>query len=449
LIKKTNFKCWAIIENFKNNGFITIQNLESLGISKNDTIKRYGNPIMMNVDITIADFREYDQSKIYDYKKSAINANDIKISVNEINTNAHVYCTDILLSERNELKFDTVEHYEDLSFSFEESIQFPQRQLEFEKLSDQEVLDLKQKTKHELALQDPAPVLDALGIEYKQNHNRYIFKLRNEERTASCNMFLDRSGEWKLKDFGSGLSGTVENVVMEITQMDYKNALDFCLTNTNCRNHLQERIDEISGKKHINHALLSEEIKESIEHRRQSNIEKQKQHDTSSRVISAKKINEFSLEARAYLASRGISAIPENFYEITGEFKTHDGKVLQNRGIGVLTGDQSKVDLNQLTEIGADIHFFQPITRKDGSVMKTQSFGSKDITYMPDNCETVAVFESKMDYAAAFDQGVLQFSDVIIANGVGNYKKIINLLSSNNYKNIHFLIRTIKPVKNF
>jgi hypothetical protein len=66
---------------------------------------------------------------------------------------------------------------------------------------------------------------------------------------------------------------------------------------------------------------------------------------------------------------------------------------------------------------------------RDGKVLKTQTFGNKDITVI-DNPGAVrtAVIESKMDYAAAAARGELVDAKVIIANGVGNAHRIIKEL---------------------
>src|SRR5690606_3513685 len=93
---------------------------------------------------------------------------------------------------------------------------------------------------------------------------------------------------------------------------------------------------------------------------------------------------------------------------------------------------------------GADIHLLKPITLKNGNVLKTMSFGNKDITVInnKDINNKIAIFESKMDYAAAYSQDIEKFENTtsIIANGTGNYFKIIQELEKLNAKEKEVLI---------
>lgn len=446
--KKNDFIKFKIVESFKKEGFITLNNLEKLGISREQAFLQFGSALETEVKIDVSDFRNFEQSKIYNYKREAIEANNIEITIKEIETSKEIKLDAVVenfeyVDEESQFYFeDDFADYLDSDLKIEKH--------SAEKISDFEFEKLTKQTRNELLLADPSPIFDSLGIVYKQNGNRYIFKMRDEERTASANMYLDRSGVWKFKDFGSSSTGTIENVVMEVTGMNYKDALEFCLANTNTRNYLQDRLDELSGQKTIKSALLSSEIQEKLDAKRASNVELQKDSSVSSFVVSAKKITEYSLEAREYLASRGISSVPEHFFEIVGKF-VKNGKEFFNRGIGVLTGDQSKINVQNLEKIGADIHFFKPITRKDGTQMKTQSFGPKDITFIPDNKQStkVAVFESKMDYAAAFEQKILDNYNVIIANGVGNYRKVIDEIKKNSFDETFFFNQNDKAGEKF
>ncbi len=302
---------------------------------------------------------------------------------------------------------------------------------EIKKITEEEYKELTQKTKDELKLADPAPVLSALGIDYKQNGNRYVFKARADERTASANMYLDRSGEWKYKDFGSGQGGGVENLVMDVTGMSYKEALAYCIANTNSKDYLQEKIDELRNQKTQVKKELSKEIKDEIQKRREANQKKAKEQEINSRVVS---VTHLSQQAKEYLASRGIYKIPPEFKQITGEYKNRQGEIRKSFGVGILTKNST----------GADIHFL----KKFGN-LKTMSFGQKDISFFQKpHSQEVAIFESKMDYAAAYQQIDFSKTDVIIANSTSNAHKVIAEIK-NRYNTVHFFNQNDQPGKKF
>ncbi|MFA7611302.1 MAG: MobF family relaxase, partial [Sulfurimonas sp.] len=115
------------------------------------------------------------------------------------------------------------------------------------KLESQEFNELASKTKQELKLTDPVKVLDSLNIDYKVKNGRYEFKVR-DEKTSSANIYIDAKGEYKYKDFG-GNNGTIENLVMDMTNSTYKEALEYAIANSGVRNYVQERLDELNNVK--------------------------------------------------------------------------------------------------------------------------------------------------------------------------------------------------------
>lgn len=69
---------------------------------------------------------------------------------------------------------------------------------------------------------------------------------------------------------------------------------------------------------------------------------------------------------------------------------------------------------------GADIHFLKRV-----GDLKSMSFGNKDISlFLNENSKKVAVFESKMDYGARYQQIDLSQVNVIIANTNDNAHKM-------------------------
>ncbi|MGD9554164.1 MAG: toprim domain-containing protein [Arcobacteraceae bacterium] len=162
---------------------------------------------------------------------------------------------------------------------------------------------------------------------------------------------------------------------------------------------------------------------------------------SNSRLISFREITDNDTAAINFLKNRGINKIPKNLYLIEGENsgigKNGKSYTIKNIGVGVINGDMSK-DID-ISKQGADIHLLKPIKLKDGSLLKTVSYGSKDFTLIPGkNEKAVAVFESKMDYAAAIQQINLSDRTVIIANGTGNATKIANWINQNSIEKVTF-----------
>ena len=282
-------------------------------------------------------------------------------------------------------------------------------------LSYDQIKALQKQTADELHVSDPAPILQALNLEFQPvGNNSYKLKVRPENH-ASAYINI-RQGVWKFKDFGTNKNGTIENVVMEATGRDYKSALEFCLDTLHIRNRLEEAIHHNK----IDHSLSQEE-QECIQAMKKQNSQREKSLPIS-RVLDIKEISSYA-PAVEYLASRGIHKIPPQFKLINGEYYTKDGEAKKAFGVGILTQGN-----------GADIHFLKRI-----GDLKSMSFGNKDISlFLNENSKKVAVFESKMDYAAAYQQIDLSQVNVIIANTTSNAHKIAEFLKENEYEHITF-----------
>ena len=278
-------------------------------------------------------------------------------------------------------------------------------------MTEQEIQRLKQRTTQELMLQDPKPVLDALGLEYKTiGYDSYRLKVR-DENTASAFISL-KNGYWKYKDFGNGNNGSIVNVVMDTTGKNFKEALNYSLSKLGLKNYLDEGLDNNSVKVYS----LSEEEKQRLKQLKDSNQQKEKSHPLS----TVKNIYDVSTNQLAvdYLKSRGIIKIPPQFKIITGEYQNKQGKIKTAFGVGILTQDGT----------GADIHFLKKI-----GDLKTMSFGEKDISFFPNvNSKKVAIFESKIDYTAAYQQMPLDNVNIVIANSTSNALKVSQLLKKEN-----------------
>lgn len=337
-----------------------------------------------------------------------------------------------------------------ISNEIEQKANYNSNNFTHNRLSQSEIDSLRAITKETLINSDPSNVLNSLGIEFtaKQGGSTYSFRLRADDRTPSASMYLDRSGVWKFKDFGSGESGTIENVVMAATGMNYKDALNFSLDASGLKNYLAEAIESNQNLAKIQ--LTSEHLSR-LEEIKNANISKAQ--NINSKVLSYREITADDTKAIEFLSNRGIDSIPKNMYIIEGQISGvgANGKEYSytNVGIGVLTGDMSKPI--ELDKVGADIHFLNPKVLRDGTTMKTQSFGPKDITLIPGQNDTkdYTVFESKMDYAATACKIDLNETNVIIANGTGQASKIADLLSEQGFEKITFYNQNDMPGEKF
>lgn len=276
------------------------------------------------------------------------------------------------------------------------------------KYSDDEIKTFIRRTNEELILQDPLPVLQDLGIDYKElGNDSYRMNLRGE-KTASAYISL-KNGSWRFKDFGTAKSGNVVNIVMDATNKPYKEALNYCLQTLHVKNYLEEA---------LNSKIQSHELTNADRERIKAQREANKSRESSRPLSKVTTVYEVATNQLAvdYLASRGIVKIAPHMKNINGEYTNSKGEVKRAFGVGVLTRDGT----------GADIHFLQKIND-----LKSISLGQSDISFFPNpNSSKVAIFESKMDYAAAYQQMPLNDINVIIANSVSNAAKVAELLIS-------------------
>jgi len=276
--------------------------------------------------------------------------------------------------------------------------------------TDQEIETFKNRTNQELLVQDPETVLKDLGIEYKElGNDSYRMNIRNE-KTASAYITL-KNGEWKYKDFGgAGSNGSIVNVVMDVTNKNYKNSLNYSLQTLGLKNHLQEALNSKQEGYE-----LSKADRERIKQQREANQQKEKSHSIS-RVTGTYEVSTNQL-AIDYLKARGIEKIPPQMKIISGEYENKTGDLKKVFGVGIKTQGE-----------GADIHFLKKI-----GDLKTFQIGEKDISFFKNPSSTkVAVMESKMDYAAAYQQMPLDNVNVIIANSTSNARKVSELLKKEN-----------------
>ncbi len=276
------------------------------------------------------------------------------------------------------------------------------------KYTDAEIQTFIKRTNEELVLQDPQPVLQDLGIDYKElGNDSYRMNIRGE-KTPSAYISL-KGGSWRYKDFGADKGGNIVNVVMDATGKDYKSALNYSLQTLGVKNHLEEAL---SSKKQSHE--LSQADRERIRAQREANKSRESSHPIS-KVTTVYEVatNQLALD---YLKSRGIVKIPPQMKVINGEYTNKNGEIKRAFGVGVLTRDGT----------GADIHFLQKL-----GDLKTMSLGVSDISFFKNpQSGKVAIFESKLDYAAAYQQMPLDDVNIIIANSTSNAAKVAELLIS-------------------
>lgn len=385
-----------------------------------------------------------EQGKIEEITKSFLESRGVDTSQFEINKVQKVVDAIKMGSQANlelfkkHLQTKNSKEKENINTKIAQQNSTKREGVKFRKLSGNEIEQLKSQTIQELRISDPLPVLESLGIDAKilRSGTQYQFRVRPEDKTPSAFMYL-KGGEWKFKDFG-GSSGTIETVVMEATGMSYKEALEYCLDKAGVRNYLEDALDSVKNE----NAILKKEHKKRLEELKKANIKREKSSSSNSKVVNFRKIDKNDKKALEFLAKRGINKIPEHFYLIEGENSgiSRNGKkyTIKNIGVGVITGNmKEKIDIEK---IGADIHLINPVIKRDGTKLKTISYGAKDITIIPAISESkeYVIFESKMDYAAAYNQIDLSNKNIIIANGVGNHIKISDFLGKVGFERITF-----------
>jgi hypothetical protein len=294
---------------------------------------------------------------------------------------------------------------------------------------------LNKLTNQEVSITDPAPLLDRLGIDYKTTHGgqRYEFKAR-DERTASANMYLSKSGEWVYKDFGAERGGSAIQLAMDVLGRDYRDSREFVLDSLGIRDRAKEAFEELGRAKQDASSGVSEEELASIKEKMQQNSYRSKAYAADSQVISAEPLDPNNKQIMNFLNSRGfeIDKMPEWAQLITGEYKKFDAEgresIKQRFGVGVMFDNG-----------GGDIHYLKPIELPDGETLKTMTFGNKDITTIepevPTEENSFAVFESKNDAIATYHQvDKLKEQTIIIAHGTSNISKVVQAVKNGGYE---------------
>lgn len=342
-------------------------------------------------------------------------------------------------------------------------------------IEPEEAKRLNKQSRDEMLITDPAPILSALLIEYTVHNNgtQYQFK-SHTENSPSTRFKLHNSGIWAYKNFRTDEAGTIIKLIQEYGGYSYEDALQFYYANMpGSRNYFQEALQ--LEKLTESYLAEVENKRKELEAKRDANQKLSIKHDSTSKVTNAYPIYSSNEKAKTFLDKRGLNKIPPFIMSIKGEYEKYyedkDEIIVKNQfGIGVLTGNikehiQNIKDKKEFgDDVSGDIHYFEAFKKKDGSVAKTQSFGEKTFSYwLSDdnkNSDTVMIFESKFDAAAAYCHNPKIWTDysVVIANGVNvapdiskfiednNFKKIINY-NQNDFAGVLFSHNIIKDLK--
>jgi len=205
------------------------------------------------------------------------------------------------------------------------------------KLTSKEFNTLSVKTKVELRTKDPLEILEVLNIDYKKAESNYKFKVR-DENTSYANIYMDNLGEWKYKDFSSGNSGTIENLIMDKTNSTYKDALEFAIQNLGVKDYVKYRIFDLNGTR-----IKKKKTFISINEMKQKKI-KRVESKINSEVTLVKEINNYE-PVIDYIISKGNNKIPSELKSINEEYT--------NKNEGILTEFESDIQ----TKDNKDIRF--------------------------------------------------------------------------------------------
>lgn len=282
-------------------------------------------------------------------------------------------------------------------------------------------MDNYEDLKRKIHLEDPIAVLESLGLNIKNSYGKYKFASVTEN-TPSAEMKI-KDGIWKYRNYSSNATyggGTIENVVMEVLKKNYFEALEYCsktLFNEDIKN-----VNSLADKK-----LIDELLK--------SNKSLEKRNTIDYEILEWNKINEWSNTARVFLRDRGIYHCPSNSYNVkvayTLQNKDNSTFTVTNEGIAMPFGNMEDVDIIGAKENGFDMHIYNPYVKKDGSKLKSQTFGNKGISvnYVKDSKE-INVCESKMDYYSSNYLEMIKNNNNISSNGTGEVKNVIKEIQS-------------------
>jgi len=241
---------------------------------------------------------------------------------------------------------------------------------------------------------DPEILLSHLGIPYKKQGNAYVFSAPYRTDTnPSCRIEPSKHGDWHFVDFGTGIQGTHIDFLLALG-FSYKEALNLL------RNLLQENLPASNAPAGLRalHVSLQEEQRLGEEEALQ--------------LLEVKPAKEIPAVASYLKQNRGYESIP-NWLQWFVVLK--NGKTYRGYGTQAVNGS-------------IHLRFLGDASFKELCV------GSSSYTHIKQgNTGTVYVCEGVHDAIALWSYGVKN-DDIVILNGVGNAKQVLNAIA--NYREI-------------
>lgn len=313
--------------------------------------------------------------------------------------------------------------------------------------SDKENLRLMRSL---ITSKDPYPVLvNYLGAgNFKTSANgiRYSYSVNTRnDKSDSANVFL-QNAEWKYNVWGdSSRGGSIIDFIKE--EEDYSSVKDAMVKAAELLG-IENLLDKKNGAATaVKEETRQEKLKRThsiLEEQRKANRATYKNGKLNHKITSCTEIKD-NEDAIEFVKNRGLNPdkVPPGMYAIGfyHEKENKDGEVYKSKGfgVGIIIGGLNSFDPNNFADARADVHLKNPIKDKTTGkvIIKAKTVGNKDITVINSkylgvaNSNKLAIFESKFDYWAAYEAGLLKDTHVMLLNGasvdIHATKDIINL----------------------
>ncbi len=248
---------------------------------------------------------------------------------------------------------------------------------------------------------DPEILLSHLGIPYKKQGNAYVFSAPYRTDTnPSCRIEPSRYGDWHWVDFGTNQRGTYIDLLLACGY-SYKQAL-------NLLRKVRKTLDKAEAGQRSQKPFATPSA--SAPPKNQTN---QTRHGEKEALdVEAKPAKEVFEVVQYIQKERGYTELPDwlNYYKVEKDGKTYTGY-----------GTQA---------VNGSIH----LRFLGDASFKELCVGSSSYTHIKQgNTGTVYVCEGVHDAIALWSYGVKN-DDIVILNGVGNAKQVLNAIA--NYREI-------------
>jgi len=261
---------------------------------------------------------------------------------------------------------------------------------------------VRQSELNELKKLPPEAVLEKLGIEYKKQGDAYIFRAPYRKDTnPSCRIeFSEKHQDWHWVDFGTGAKGTYIDLLLACGY-SYKQSIDLL-------RKVRKTLDKAeAGQRSLTLATGSVSLRQSAPPKNQT-----RHGEKEALKVEVKPVKEVPEVVQYIQKERGYTELPDwlNYYKVEKDGKTYTGY-----------GTQAVNGSLHLRFLGT-------------ASFKELCIGSSSYTHIKQgNSSTCYIVEGVHDAIALWSYGVKQ-DDILILNGVGNAKQVLNTIS--NYREI-------------